>query len=280
MNGYSGLNCGFLQQDLDESNCDNLPSLEEAASVLFGSSETDSRAPPRSSSPLIYHPAFHQRSVVPSYYPTFAYDLDEPIRLDTVLYFDSHIADHVSLEETEANKGHSSERDAIRQIPFSSHGHQDTTGITRHHESDLSFSGPAFNNIDMRNDSYLAPINMNRRSAMPTHPPATAHTIPPTPPSYANICAVQNTDNPRVFVFRCTAPRCRRRIFSRWYDFNRHYNGTHAVEKTVFWCPVAGCVRGEDEGHRSFPRRDKMMDHALKIHGLDERNAIFRARDT
>lgn len=81
-----------------------------------------------------------------------------------------------------------------------------------------------------------------------------------------NICAVQLTDNPNNFVFRCTFPRCRARTFTRWYDFHRHYNGAHALEKTFFWCPVPGCGRSEGEGNHGFPRKDKMLDHVSKVH--------------
>ncbi|KAF2824779.1 hypothetical protein CC86DRAFT_265659, partial [Ophiobolus disseminans] len=82
----------------------------------------------------------------------------------------------------------------------------------------------------------------------------------------SNICAVQETSDPQAFLFHCTFPRCRKRTFGRWYDFNRHYKGAHAVEKTVFWCPVAGCVRSEGGNNRPFPRKDKMATHALKKH--------------
>jgi hypothetical protein len=83
----------------------------------------------------------------------------------------------------------------------------------------------------------------------------------------SNICTVNAADDSRAFVFRCMVPRCRRRNFGRWNDFNRHYNGAHAVQKTVFWCPVDGCDRSENGGDRPFPRKDKMMTHALKRHG-------------
>jgi hypothetical protein len=43
----------------------------------------------------------------------------------------------------------------------------------------------------------------------------------------------------------------------------RHYDGLHAVNKKEFWCPVPGCER-----RKSFPRKDKMMDHARKVQGV------------
>lgn len=84
-----------------------------------------------------------------------------------------------------------------------------------------------------------------------------------------DVCTVQATTSSNALVFRCSHPDCRRRTFGRWGEFNRHYNGSHASDKTVFWCPVAGCSRSEAKGtsNRPFPRKDRMMDHVMKIHG-------------
>lgn len=82
----------------------------------------------------------------------------------------------------------------------------------------------------------------------------------------AHICSVRTTSDPNVFVFHCASPQCRKRTFARWYDFNRHYNGAHATEKTIFWCPMSGCSRSEGEGNHGFPRKDKMMNHVSNIH--------------
>jgi hypothetical protein len=86
----------------------------------------------------------------------------------------------------------------------------------------------------------------------------------------SHVCAVHATTNPKHFVFHCIHPRCHGRTFTRWYHFDRHYNGAHAAEKTVFWCPVRGCSRSEGGTGRPFPRRDKMIDHAAKMHGIVE----------
>jgi hypothetical protein len=114
------------------------------------------------------------------------------------------------------------------------------------------------------------------------HPPSTSTSFSytlhqPVSGLALNICTVQPTPNPRVFVFRCTFPRCRAKTFRRWADFHRHYNGAHASEKTVFWCPVEQCSRSESRGHRGFPRKDKMMVHVEKMHGVEDRDggAIF-----
>ncbi|KAH7070558.1 hypothetical protein BKA63DRAFT_493581 [Paraphoma chrysanthemicola] len=208
--------------------------------------------------------------------------------MDTNSYFANDVTqgsrvDTGSLGGLGAKGVHLSEHNVVHENLYSSRADKSATSVTRFPERDLMSPGPTVSGMDKQSDTCQVLASTTRiRSTLVANLPVGAHTqtLSPAPPACANICAVQTTDNPRVFVFRCTAPRCRRRVFGRWYDFNRHYNGTHAVEKTVFWCPVAGCIRGEDEGHRSFPRRDKMMDHALKIHGLDERNAIFQARDT
>ncbi|KAH7082263.1 hypothetical protein FB567DRAFT_102980 [Paraphoma chrysanthemicola] len=119
----------------------------------------------------------------------------------------------------------------------------------------------------------LRPLGLKARySHMPSGPNSSIS--PPSSSSSStssspDVCTVRATNNPRVFVFRCILPRCRRRTFGRWCDFDRHYNGAHAAIKTVFWCPAVDCPRNEDEGTRPFPRKDKMMDHARKVHGIE-----------
>lgn len=83
-----------------------------------------------------------------------------------------------------------------------------------------------------------------------------------------DICTVQAINGSRQCIFRCAIRCCRGKTFSRWTDFFRHYNGAHAPDKTVFWCPVADCSRHEGRRSRPFPRKDKMMDHVAKKHGL------------
>jgi hypothetical protein len=36
----------------------------------------------------------------------------------------------------------------------------------------------------------------------------------------------------------------------------------------LFWCPVFQCERSAGTGRRPFPRKDKMKEHTLKIHGI------------
>jgi hypothetical protein len=100
------------------------------------------------------------------------------------------------------------------------------------------------------------------------------HVIPLIPASVANVCAVQAINNGRGFVFFCLYPKCQGKKYGRWYDFNRHYNGAHAPEKTAFWCRVAECNRSEGSRNRPFPRRDKMMDHAAKMHSIEESDGM------
>lgn len=84
-----------------------------------------------------------------------------------------------------------------------------------------------------------------------------------------HICSVEATADPKVFVFRCNDLYCYGRTYTRWPDFQRHYNGAHALEKTVFWCPVSTCNRSEGDNNRPFPRKDRMMDHAAKVHSME-----------
>ncbi|KAF2628064.1 hypothetical protein BU25DRAFT_490721 [Macroventuria anomochaeta] len=76
------------------------------------------------------------------------------------------------------------------------------------------------------------------------------------------ICMVSRLNDTDTKAFACQFPECGGR-YTRWPDFLRHYDGAHAVEKKEIWCPSTQCDRG-----RPFPRKDKMMDHARKVHGL------------
>lgn len=76
------------------------------------------------------------------------------------------------------------------------------------------------------------------------------------------ICLVYRQTGTDAKYFACGFPGCDRH-YSRWPDFLRHYDGLHAVNKKEFWCPVPGCER-----RKSFPRKDKMMDHARKVQGV------------
>jgi hypothetical protein len=106
----------------------------------------------------------------------------------------------------------------------------------------------------------------------------TSAQLPPawSPSPVSSICVVQPTCGPQTFAFQCTELQCYGRSYKRWYEFERHYNGIHAAEKTVHWCPIPECHRSEGEGHRPFPRKHKMMDHAWKIHDIQEGDARLR----
>ena len=121
--------------------------------------------------------------------------------------------------------------------------------------------------------------SLDGEQAVPPPDSFASQTSTATQSSTSNVCAVRITGNPQVFRFHCTFPRCRRRTFSRWYDFNRHYNGAHATEKTVFWCPAGDCNRSERSNNRPFPRKDKMMSHALKMHGIEEGNTTLQCQE-
>jgi hypothetical protein len=42
---------------------------------------------------------------------------------------------------------------------------------------------------------------------------------------------------------------------------------SYALFPTRFWCPVDECVRSKEEHGRTFPRKDKMVDHLMRVHG-------------
>jgi hypothetical protein len=80
-----------------------------------------------------------------------------------------------------------------------------------------------------------------------------------TTPINANIMigVVHRTSNPG---FKYVCGRCSQ-TFTRPQDLDRHYNGAHDPQPTIYWCPIAGCTRG-----RPFDRHDKMMDHVAAAH--------------
>jgi hypothetical protein len=100
---------------------------------------------------------------------------------------------------------------------------------------------------------------------------STTHTHPAAasaPLSKSSVIGhIHFSNDAKGLVFQCIHPRCRSKSFRRPYEFDRHYNSAHAIVKTMFWCPVEGCSRSN--GHRPFPRKHRMMDHAWKIHGID-----------
>ncbi|KAJ8105499.1 hypothetical protein OPT61_g10138 [Boeremia exigua] len=84
------------------------------------------------------------------------------------------------------------------------------------------------------------------------------------------ICSTYRQKGSDDMSFECLVCR-RRRKYNRWPDFLRHYNGAHAVERKVFWCPKDGCARSKANGNNPFPRKDKMNDHLRQAHS-DERS--------
>jgi hypothetical protein len=76
---------------------------------------------------------------------------------------------------------------------------------------------------------------------------------------HANIMIgeVHRTSNPG---YKYVCGRCSQ-TFTRAQDLDRHYNGAHDPQPTVYRCPIAGCTRG-----RPFDRHDKMMDHVGAAH--------------
>ncbi|KAF2824762.1 hypothetical protein CC86DRAFT_258502, partial [Ophiobolus disseminans] len=80
------------------------------------------------------------------------------------------------------------------------------------------------------------------------------------------IGCMYSTDDPSTHIFQCGSPTCRKKTYTRWYDFKRHYNGAHAMERPMYWCDFEGCPRGEEVGGRPFPRKDKLNSHVQSMH--------------
>lgn len=61
----------------------------------------------------------------------------------------------------------------------------------------------------------------------------------------------------------CNFQGCQK-AFSRVSDLQRHVKTIH-LKSELFWCPVAECSRSLG-GKQPFPRKDKRLDHLLKVH--------------
>jgi hypothetical protein len=73
---------------------------------------------------------------------------------------------------------------------------------------------------------------------------------------------------PRADKYQCHFEKCGGQTFSRLADLKRHFSGRHLIPRPEFWCLVPDCDRSQDNGNYPFPRKDKMKDHVLKMHGL------------
>ncbi|KAF2396474.1 hypothetical protein EJ06DRAFT_534198 [Trichodelitschia bisporula] len=63
---------------------------------------------------------------------------------------------------------------------------------------------------------------------------------------------------------QCSHTECLQRSFSRLADLRRHHLSSHVKEP--LWCSADGCPRSK-ASDRPFFRRDKLMEHELKMHG-------------
>ncbi|KAH7350404.1 hypothetical protein BKA66DRAFT_476285 [Pyrenochaeta sp. MPI-SDFR-AT-0127] len=131
----------------------------------------------------------------------------------------------------------------------------------KHYESDLTAID---NDHSMKSSAQSLQNQGVLKEVRPTQPILPEPQIP-TVTSYPSIGIIYSTSIPRKYIFKCSAPRCGK-TFNRSYDFDRHYNGAHVVEKTVHWCLISGCNRSEGNGSQPFPRNDKMIDHVRKMH--------------
>lgn len=65
----------------------------------------------------------------------------------------------------------------------------------------------------------------------------------------------------------CVHPGCLRpdgqlTAFARKDDLDRHVQ-RHMTHRTLFDCPVPGCIR---VGERGLPRKDKLIEHMRETH--------------
>lgn len=68
----------------------------------------------------------------------------------------------------------------------------------------------------------------------------------------------------------CLEPNCNR-AYKRVSDLKRHRK-THQTGAKDYDCPVTGCIR---KGPKGFWRSDKLRDHLLAKHGIDEKGRLI-----
>lgn len=98
-----------------------------------------------------------------------------------------------------------------------------------------------------------------------THSPTTDNTS-----THVRTCigTINTTDNPKRFAFECIDTGCGSRSFGRIHNLARHYQADHAAERPAFWCTVSGCNRSRGGSGQPFKRKDGMIDHRRRIHGI------------
>ncbi|KAF4634063.1 hypothetical protein G7Y89_g4038 [Cudoniella acicularis] len=142
--------------------------------------------------------------------------------------------------------------DAEFPFMFSNHELRDQDAMTGSMEASFSFdnapaSVPSFSN-DQLDTGLIAP-DLTSSPSVPPHVSAATQST--------TTLLVSSTNN----RFRCTQPNCGA-DFARIGDLRRHHR-THGAPAHP--CTVNGCIRREQ---RVFYRRDKLLDHMRKRHGL------------
>ncbi|CAN9313271.1 unnamed protein product [Alternaria sp. RS040] len=98
---------------------------------------------------------------------------------------------------------------------------------------------------------------------MPFHP----QYIPNTDVQPMAQFVVPASQPPRPRRHVCTIASCRGASFSRAHELRRHNASRHDFDNPRFWCPIGECGRSRKDGGRGFPRKDKMVDHLMRVHG-------------
>lgn len=89
-------------------------------------------------------------------------------------------------------------------------------------------------------------------------------------------CRVDEAPSPPTEVqtlpdeYFCFEPNCNK-AFKRAGDLKRHRK-THRTGAKDFDCPATGCAR---KGTKGFWRSDKLRDHLLAKHGIDEEGKLI-----
>lgn len=89
---------------------------------------------------------------------------------------------------------------------------------------------------------------------------------------YIVIGMILSNGTPRDHQYKCHFDACSGTTFRRLADLKRHHTVHHSTAPPQFWCDVPWCERSVERGNRPFARRDKLVDHVVRVHERTLRN--------
>ncbi|KAF2125839.1 hypothetical protein P153DRAFT_94779 [Dothidotthia symphoricarpi CBS 119687] len=80
----------------------------------------------------------------------------------------------------------------------------------------------------------------------------------------APIAIVYGGEGSRAFLYACNFPSCVNRRFERHWQWERHYQRSHA--NIIYWCPIQHCRRSANRTDVPFRDMLKLRSHVYKAH--------------